>query len=58
MHLVAKNGIFVAMKGDIEKELTEEIKLNLNKKYRITEVDKFFLPIENSKRSLVVLKKI
>ena len=58
MHLVAKNGIFVAMKGDIENELTEEIKLKLSKKYRITEVDKFFLPIENSKRSLVVLKKI
>ena len=56
MHLVSKDGIFVAMKGDIDKELTEEIKKKITKKYRIIEIEKFLLPIENSQRSLVVLK--
>lgn len=56
MHLVSPNGIFVAMKGDIDNELTEEIKNKLSKKYIITKIEKFTLPIEESKRSLVVMK--
>lgn len=56
MHLVSPNGIFVAMKGDIDNELTEEIKNKLSKKYIITKIEKFILPIEESKRSLVVMK--
>ena len=56
MHLVSKNGVFIAMKGDIETELTKEVETKLNKKYQIVEVKKFLLPIEKSKRSLVVLK--
>ncbi len=56
MHLVSPNGIFVAMKGDIDNELTEEIKNKLSKKYIITKIGKFILPIEESKRSLVVMK--
>lgn len=55
MHLVSKNGVFVAMKGDIDKELTPEVEKKINKKYEILEVKKFLLPKENSNRSLVVL---
>ena len=57
MHLVSKNGVFVAMKGNIDKELTESVAKKINKKYRIIKLEKFTLPIENSERSLVVIKK-
>lgn len=57
MHLVAQDGMFIAMKGDIEKEFTEEIKNSLSSKYDIIEIKKFSLPIEHSKRSLVVMKR-
>lgn len=56
MHLVSPSGFFVAMKGDIDNELTEDIKRKLSKKYKITKIEKFLLPIEESKRSLVVMK--
>ena len=56
MHLVSKNGVFIAMKGNIEEELTENVKQKLNKKYSIVQIESFHLPIENSKRNLVVIK--
>ena len=56
MHLVKNDGIFVAMKGNIEEELTENLKNKLLRKYKIIKILKFKLPIENSIRSLVVLK--
>lgn len=56
MHLVVKDGIFVAMKGDIANELTPEVEQKLNKKYKIIKIEKFLLPLEESKRSLVVIK--
>ena len=56
MHLVAKDGIFVAMKGDIANELTPEVEQKLNKKHKIIKIEKFLLPLEESKRSLVVMK--
>ena len=56
MHLVSKEGIFVAMKGNIEEELTEEVKRKLSKKYQIIKIEQFLLPIENSNRSLIVIK--
>lgn len=46
MHLVKKDGIFVAMKGDIEKELTKEVEKKLSKKYKILGIEEFTLPIE------------
>ena len=57
MHLVKNNGMLVAMKGNIEKELTPEIKDNIEKKYMIDKIEKFLLPIENSSRSIVIIKK-
>lgn len=56
MHLVNENGVMVAMKGNIEEELTKEVQQKLEKKYVIKEVNKFLLPIEESNRSLVVLQ--
>jgi len=56
MHLVNKEGIFVAMKGDIDKELTKEVEIKLNKKYKIQEIIRFNLPKEESIRSLVIIK--
>lgn len=56
MHLVKKDGIFIAMKANIEEELTEKAKKELAKKYRILNIEKFNLPIENSVRSLVIMQ--
>ena len=55
MHLVSKDGVFVAMKGNIEEELTTSVANILKKKYNILKVEEFLLPKENSKRSLVVM---
>ncbi len=56
MHLLNKEGRLVAMKGNIEEELTAKVQNKLSKKYQIVEINKFLLPIEESHRSLVVLK--
>ena len=56
MHLVNKNGIFVAMKGNIEEEFSTQVQNKLTSKYKIERVEKFLLPIENSNRSLIVIK--
>lgn len=58
MHLVDKDGVFIAMKGDISKELTISVEKNISKKYRIQKITKFHLPIEESERSLVVIKNM
>ena len=50
MHLVDKKGIFVAMKGNID------VKTKLSKKYKVIDIIKFELPVENSSRSLVIIK--
>lgn len=56
MHLLNKTGRLVALKGDIDKELTDDVKRKLERKYIIEKINKFELPIENSKRSLVILR--
>ena len=56
MHLVNKDGVMIAMKGNIKDELTKEVEDKINRKYKIVEINKFILPIENSNRSLVVIK--
>ena len=56
MHLVNKDGLFIAMKGNISEEMTESVINKINKKYKIQEINSFMLPIENSNRSLVVIK--
>lgn len=56
MHLVKKNGVFIAMKGNIDEEITNPIINKINEKYTLLEIRKFLLPKENSHRSLVVIK--
>ena len=56
MHLVNKNGSLIAMKGNIDEELTSDILNKINKKYTVSKIDKFLLPKENSQRSLVIIK--
>ena len=56
MHLVSKNGIFIAMKGNIDEELPGDVVSRINKKYDIKEIIRFKLPIEESNRSLVIIK--
>ena len=56
MHLVKQDGKLIALKGDIEKELTSEVRKKLEKKYIIENINMFELPIENSHRSLVILR--
>ena len=56
MHLVSKKGIFVAMKAKIENELTEKVRNNIENKYIIIKEEKFYLPIEESERTLLVIK--
>lgn len=57
MHLVNENGKLIAMKGNIEEELTENIRKRISKKYKIIKINKFLLPKENSNRSIIVIKK-
>ncbi len=57
MHLVNKNGVFIAMKGNIDNELTEDIKRKIEKKYIIERIEKFTLPKEESQRSILVIKR-
>lgn len=56
MHLLNNNGTFIAMKGNINEELTKEIENQINKKYHIENIIKFKLEKENSDRSLVLIK--
>ena len=56
MHLVSKEGIFVAMKAKIENELTKDVRNKIEKKYIIIKEEKFILPIEQSERTLLVIK--
>lgn len=55
MHLLKKDGQLIAMKGDIEKELTKEVYKELNSKYKIVKIEEFTLPKENSKRSIIII---
>lgn len=57
MHLVKKDGTFIAMKGNIEEELNKEVQSKINKKYKIEQINEFLLPIEESKRSLICIKQ-
>ena len=57
MHLVNKNGTFIAMKANVDKELVGIDKILKKKKCRIVNINKFLLPKENSNRALVQIKK-
>lgn len=56
MHLIDKDGLFIAMKGNIDEEMSSQVISKINKKYQIKSILKFFLPVENSNRSLIVIQ--
>ena len=58
MHLLKKDGVLIALKGNIDEELTEDVKKRITKKYKIVKIEKFLLPLENSNRSIVVMKNM
>ena len=53
-----KGGVFIAMKGNIDNELTNSVEKEISKKYQIVKITKFLLPIEESNRSLVVIRNM
>ena len=57
MHLVDKNGLFIAMKGNIDNELTNTVRRKIEKKFIIDRIEKFLLPIEESQRSILIIRK-
>ncbi|MBR3210376.1 MAG: 16S rRNA (guanine(527)-N(7))-methyltransferase RsmG [Bacilli bacterium] len=58
MHLVSKEGVFAAMKGNIEEELSPIVEKKLSRKYKIIKIERFSLPIENSTRTIILIKNV
>lgn len=56
--LVKTNGYFIPLKGDAKEEITLSSKIIEKLKGSITDIQEFNLPIENSKRTLITIKKI
>ena len=54
MPLLKKDGVFLPRKANCEEEI-EEIN---NKKIKITRIERFQLPIENSNRTILEIKKV
>ena len=57
MHLVKKDGKLISMKGNIDEEITEDVRKRIDKKYKLIKINKFYLPKEESHRSLVIIGK-
>ena len=57
MHLVKKDGIFIAMKANVDDELNIDDKVFNKYHCKITKINKFLLPKENSNRALVLIKR-
>ena len=57
MHLVKKDGVFIAMKGNVDEELNISKSVFNKNNCKIEVINKFLLPKENSNRSLVVIRK-
>ena len=56
--LVKINGNFVAMKANVENEIEESNNALSKLECKIEKIEKFILPIENSNRTLINIKKI
>lgn len=56
MHLVSKNGVFIAMKGNLESELNQQVRKKIERKFIIKKQEEFILPKEGSRRTLLILK--
>ena len=56
--LVKINGYFIPMKASIDKELEEAEKSLLKLDSKVENIISFLLPIENSNRNLIIIKKL
>ena len=54
--LIKKNGYFIPMKANCDEEINECLPILKRKKLVIEKVDRFTLPIENSNRTIIVIK--
>jgi 16S rRNA (guanine527-N7)-methyltransferase len=54
--LVKKNGFFIPMKANCEDEINESLPILKRKNIKIDMIDEFYLPIENSKRTIIKLR--
>ncbi len=57
MPLLTSNGLFVAMKANVEEELARSNSLCKRKKFELKQKVEFRLPKENSKRTLLLFQK-
>ena len=53
MPILKKNGVFLPMKANCDEEIME---IKNNKRIKIVKVEKFVLPVENSNRTIIVIK--
>lgn len=56
--MVKVNGNFIAMKANIEEELEEGKTILKNLNSKIEKIETFYLPIEESLRNIILIKKI
>ena len=54
--LVKKGGYFIPMKANCEDEIKESLPILKRKNLTVEKIDEFTLPIENSKRTIIVIK--
>lgn len=56
--MIKTNGYFIAMKGSLDAEIEEAINALKVLNMKIVEIRDFVLPIENSKRKIIKIKKV
>lgn len=55
--LVKKGGYFIPMKANCEDEIKESLPILKRKNLTVEKIDEFYLPIENSKRTIIKIRK-
>ena len=56
--ILKKDGLFIPMKSNVEEELLKSKKIEKELGYNLIKVNEYVLPKENSKRTILVYKKI
>ena len=56
--MIKVSGYFLPLKGEIDKEIKEGLNILTKLNAKLVEVKTFKLPIENSNRSILIIKKI
>lgn len=56
--MVKVNGLFIAMKANIEEEIENSTEILNKLASKIEKIETFYLPIENSIRNIILIKKL